>query len=74
MKRDDLFAGYEQGQADMLAKCIAVVEACGDGKGYVYSDNETGIQWALDALRALQERQVDTPNNKLIEHINLEKP
>ena len=25
MKRDDLFAGYEQGQRDMLAKCIAAV-------------------------------------------------
>lgn len=56
MKRDDLFAGYEQGQADMLAKCIAAVEACGDDKGYVYSDNETGIEWAVAALRALQEK------------------
>lgn len=27
MKRDDLFAGYEQGQADMLAKCIEAVKA-----------------------------------------------
>jgi hypothetical protein len=27
MKRDDLFAGYEQGQRDMLAKCIAALEA-----------------------------------------------
>jgi len=29
MKRDDLFAGYEQGQADMLAKCIAAVGSLG---------------------------------------------
>jgi hypothetical protein len=26
MKRDDLFAGYEQGQRDMLAKCIEALE------------------------------------------------
>lgn len=48
---------YQQGRQDMLAKCIAVVEACGDDKGYVYSDTMTGVVWALDALRALQEGQ-----------------
>ena len=41
------------GQRDMLAKCIAAVEACGDDKGYIYSDTETGIEWAIAALRAL---------------------
>lgn len=56
MKRDDLFAGYEQGERDMLAKCIAAVETCGNDKGYIYSDTMTGVVWALDALRALQER------------------
>ena len=41
----------------MLAKCIAAVEACGDDRGYVYSDTETGIRWAVAALRALQEKE-----------------
>lgn len=54
---DAAFAkGVWQGQRDMLAKCIEAVEACGDDKGYIYSDTETGIQWAVAALRALQEK------------------
>jgi hypothetical protein len=40
----------------MLAKCIAAVWACGDDKGYIYSDIETGIEWATAALRDLKEK------------------
>jgi hypothetical protein len=48
--------GVDEGQRNMLAKCISAVEACGDDKGYVYSDTETGIEWAVAALRALQDQ------------------
>lgn len=33
----------------------AAVSACGNGKGYIYSDTMTGVEWALDAIRALKE-------------------
>lgn len=53
MKRYDLFAGYEQGQADMLAKCIAAVD------GMVIDtvgDSAATVDQVLAALRALQEK------------------
>jgi len=60
MKRDDLFAGYEQGQRDMLAKCIAAVEAACHDKGHKpWGSLSTCINChhgPLDALRALQEK------------------
>jgi len=75
MKRDDLFAGYEQGQRDMLAKCIAAVEAL-DVCWYVddacQSQNHGILHDVSRSLRALQE--VDTPQQELNEHINLDKP
>ena len=36
--------------------CIAAVESCSRDKGYAYMHNKTGIDWALTALRALQEK------------------
>lgn len=66
MKRDDLFAGYEQGQADMLAKCIEAVEA---SPAWTYMPFESPDNWregqpkdylgykqVIAALRALQEK------------------
>ena len=56
MKRDDLFAGYEQGQADMLAKCIAAVEDL-HPKHCFPSDHPYQMKRAaIAALRALQEK------------------
>jgi hypothetical protein len=50
MKRDDFLAGYEQGQADMLAKCIEAVQA-------TFPKSPTlGQQKAIAALRALQNK------------------
>lgn len=53
MKRDDLFAGYEQGQRDMLAKCIAAV----DGMVIDTVGNSAAtVDQVLAALRALREK------------------
>ncbi len=55
MKRDDLFAGYEQGQADMLAKCIALIEESvpWSTENWIAVDERAAI---LTALRDLQEK------------------
>jgi hypothetical protein len=37
--------------------CIKAVDICTVDKGYVYSDTETGIKWAIAALRALLEEK-----------------
>jgi len=52
MKRDDLFAGYEQGQWDMLAKCIAAVEYLHDHEA-PHDAHRDALWNALAALRAL---------------------
>jgi hypothetical protein len=51
MKRDELFAGYEQGQADMLAKCIAAVE-----EAFSLSLEPPWVGEVIEALQALQEK------------------
>jgi hypothetical protein len=62
MKRDDLFAGYEQGQRDMLAKCIAAVEAYAEERLIVTKnpnmseDITAALRVAVNKLRALQEK------------------
>ena len=38
----------------MLAKCVTAIEACGGAYGYGYYEGEATIDWALEALRALQ--------------------
>ncbi len=52
MKRDDPFAGYEQGQRDMLAKCIAAVEALTNKIHHPWAT----VGDALAALRGLQKK------------------
>lgn len=54
MKRDGYFAGYEQGQRDMLSKCIAAVEVVPHGGGGSYYP--LFRDRVLIALRALEEK------------------
>lgn len=60
MKRDDLFAGYEQGQRDMLAKCIALIEESvpWSTENWIAVDERAAI---LTALRALEEKPTPPP-------------
>ncbi len=48
--------GYTMGYAAALDAAEQVVAACGNGKGYIYSDTMTGVEWALDAIRSLKEK------------------
>lgn len=61
MKRDDLFAGYEQGQRDMLAKCIDAVEAVPAIAQHVDDNGMISLVYdkseIIAALRALREKQ-----------------
>jgi acyl-homoserine lactone acylase PvdQ len=41
MQRDDLFAGYEQGQRDMLTKCITAIES-------IPEDMNSSAEWDRD--------------------------
>jgi len=54
-QRDDLYAGYEQGQRDMLAKCIAAVEYLHDYEA-PHDAHREALWNAITALRALQEK------------------
>lgn len=56
MKRDDLFAGYEQGQRDMLATVFAELERMIE-EWPAWSS----LSDALAALRALQEKPTPPP-------------
>jgi hypothetical protein len=55
--RDHYEDGYTTGQQDMLAKCIAAVEAITYGTGMGWLDGEwLARQETLTALRALKEK------------------
>jgi len=57
MRRDDLFAGYEQGQWDMLAKCIQAVDELivDDCREFQSSDCDTCAAYdtVVNIMRAL---------------------
>jgi hypothetical protein len=65
--------GRQQGEADMLAKCIAALE---DDSFHDPDPSWSGTHWnnavfeCKEALRALQE--VDTPQQEINEHINFD--